>query len=124
MTITTVGIDIAKNEFVVRGVDQNCRTVLVKPKVSRAALPELIAGLLPWVIGMEACSRVLYWAMLFRVYGHEPCLMAAKFVSVDDLLEHIDRIEANIAEDDRLLSCMAKDDHRNQRLMELKEGPQ
>lgn len=45
MTITTVGIDLAKNVFAVHGVDQNGRTVLVKPKVSRAALPELIASL-------------------------------------------------------------------------------
>ena len=46
MTITTVGIDLAKNVFAVHGVDQNGRTVLVKPKVSRAALPELIASLI------------------------------------------------------------------------------
>lgn len=39
---------------------------------------------------------------------------------VDDLLEHVDRIEANIAEYDRILSRMAKTDHRSQRLMELK----
>lgn len=56
MTITTVGIDLAKNVFAVHGVDQNGKTVLIKPKVSRAALPELIASLPPCVIGMEACS--------------------------------------------------------------------
>lgn len=39
---------------------------------------------------------------------------------VDDLLEHINRIEDNIAEYDRILSRMAKTDHRSQRLMELK----
>lgn len=39
---------------------------------------------------------------------------------VDDLLEHVARIEANIAEYDRILSRMAKTDHRSQRLMELK----
>ncbi len=39
---------------------------------------------------------------------------------VDDLLEHIDRIEANIAEYDRILSRMVKTDHRSQRLIELK----
>lgn len=33
--------------FAVHCVDQNGKTVLVKPKVSRAALPELIAGLPP-----------------------------------------------------------------------------
>ena len=218
MTITTVGIDLAKNVFAVHSVDQNGRTVLVKPKVSRAALPELIASLPPCVIGMEACSGAHYWARLFRQYGHEPRLMAAKFISpyrmagksgkndaadaqaiceavrrphmrfvpvkdesqqamqclhrtrqgfieektatynrlrglisefgviapqsadalrhmvsvqksslplqvqqcVDDLMEHVDRIEANITEYDRILSHIAKTDHRSQRLMELK----
>ncbi|MEI6977588.1 IS110 family transposase, partial [Escherichia coli] len=55
MTITTVGIDLAKNVFAVHCVDQHGKTVLVKPKVPRAALPELIASLPPCVIGMEAC---------------------------------------------------------------------
>ncbi len=72
---------LAKNVFAVHGVDQHGKTVLVKPKVSRAALPELIASLPPCVIGMEACSGAHYWARLFRQYGHEPRLMAAKFVS-------------------------------------------
>jgi transposase len=221
MTITTVGIDLAKNVFAVHGVDQNGKTVLIKPKVSRSALPELIASLPPCVIGMEACSGAHYWARLFRQYGHEPRLMAAKFVSpyrmagksgkndaadaqticeavcrphmrfvpvkdesqqaiqclhrtrqgfieektatynrlrglvsefgviasqstdalrytvseqkgslplqlrqCVDLLEHIERIEEKIAEYDRILSRMAKADHRSQRLMELKRvGP-
>ena len=81
MTITTVGIDLAKNVFAVHCVDQHGKTVLVKPKVSRAALPELIASLHPCVNGMEACSGAHYWARLFRQYGHEPRLMASKFVS-------------------------------------------
>lgn len=81
MTITTIGIDLAKNVFAVHGVDQNGKTVLVKSRVTRTTLPGLIAGLPPCVIGMEACSGAHYWARLFRQYGHEPRLMAAKFVS-------------------------------------------
>lgn len=81
MTITTVGIDLAKNVFAVHCIDQNGKAVLVKPKVSRAALSELIAGLPPCVIGMEACSGAHYWARLFRQYGHDVRLMAPKFVS-------------------------------------------
>ena len=76
MTITTIGIDLAKNVFAVHGVDHAGKTVLVKPRVSRAALPELIASLPPCAIGMEACSGAHYWARLFRTYGHEPRLMA------------------------------------------------
>ncbi len=78
MTITTIGIDLAKNVFAVHGVDQNGKIVLVKPKVSRAALLELIAGFPLCVIGMEPCSGAHYWAKLFRQYGHEVRLMAAK----------------------------------------------
>jgi transposase len=33
MTITTVGIDLAKNVFAVHCVDQNGKTVLVKSRV-------------------------------------------------------------------------------------------
>lgn len=47
MAAVTVGIDLAKNIFVVHHVDKNGNAVLVKPKVSRAALPELIANLPP-----------------------------------------------------------------------------
>lgn len=59
MTFTTVGIDLAKNMFAVHGVDQNGKTVLVKLGGSRAALPELITGLPPCVIGIEACSGLI-----------------------------------------------------------------
>lgn len=56
MTTATLGIDLAKNVFAVHGVDHSGTTVLVKSRVTPAALPGLIAGLPPCVIGMEACS--------------------------------------------------------------------
>ena len=34
MPIITIGIDLAKNIFVVHGVNENGRTELVKPKIS------------------------------------------------------------------------------------------
>lgn len=80
MTITTIGIDLAKNVFAVHGFDQNGKTVLVKSRVTHAALPGLIASLPPCVIGMEACSGAHYWASLFRQYGHEPRLMSAPVI--------------------------------------------
>lgn len=81
MTITTVGIDLAKNVFAIHVVDHNDKTVLIKTNVSRAGLPELIANLPPCVIGMEACSGTHYWARLFNQYGHDARLMAPIFVS-------------------------------------------
>lgn len=53
------------------------------------------------------------------VSGQKSSLPLQVHQCVDDLLEHADRIEANIAEYDRILSRMAKTDHRSQRLMEL-----
>lgn len=44
MTITTVGIDLAKNVCAVHGVDQNGKTVLIKSRVTRAALPGVVTG--------------------------------------------------------------------------------
>lgn len=56
MSIVTVGIDLAKNVFSVHGDDDNGKPVVVKPKVARDKLLELVAQLPPFVIGMEACS--------------------------------------------------------------------
>ena len=81
MDVVTVGIDLAKNVFAVHGVDKYGNAVLVKPKVSRTTLPELIASLQPCIIGMEAFSSAHYWAGLFRQNGHDVRLMAPKFVS-------------------------------------------
>lgn len=47
MRIITVGIDLAKNVFAVHGVDENDRAALVKPKVRREDLADLIANLPP-----------------------------------------------------------------------------
>jgi len=81
MSIVTVGIDLAKNVFAVHGVDDNGKSVLVKPKVSREHLLPLIAQLPPCVIGMEACSGAHHWARQFRQHGHTVRLMAPKFVT-------------------------------------------
>jgi len=81
MSIITVGIDLAKNVFAVHGVDDNGKAVLVKPKVSRDKLLELVVQLPPCVIGMEACSGAHHWARQFRQYGHTVKLMAPKFVT-------------------------------------------
>jgi len=80
MSIITVGIDLAKNVFAVHGVDENGKAVLVKPRVVRERLLDLIAQLPPCVIGMEACSGAHHWARSFRVHGHSVKLMAPKFV--------------------------------------------
>jgi transposase len=77
--VTTVGIDLAKRVFVLHGVDAVGRVVLRKT-VRREQFMELVAGLPPCRIGMEACAGAHEWARRFAELGHEVKLMAAKFV--------------------------------------------
>ncbi len=81
MTIITIGIDLAKNIFALHGIDETSRPALVKPKVARSALLDLITTLPPCLIGMEACSGVHHWARLFQQHGHTVRLIALKFVT-------------------------------------------
>lgn len=55
MSITTVGIDLAKNVFQVHGVDERGKTVLRK-SVKRAELMKLFVNLPACLIGLEACA--------------------------------------------------------------------
>jgi transposase len=81
MAIVFVGIDLAKNVFAVHGVNDAGKPELVRPKVARAKLHELIASLPPCTIGMEACSGAHHWARLFQAHGHTVRLIAPKFVA-------------------------------------------
>ena len=78
--ITTVGIDLAKSVFSLHGVDGAGRVVL-RRSVRRDQLVEVIAGLSPCLIGMEACSGAHEWGRRFQEHGHTVRLMAPKFVA-------------------------------------------
>ena len=81
MTITTVGIDLAKNVFAVHGVGHGGLPELRRPEVRRGKLLELVASWTPCLIGMEACSGAHHWAREFEKLGHRVRLMAPKFVA-------------------------------------------
>lgn len=81
MTIAVAGIDLAKNVFAVHGVNEVGKRELVRPEVRRNKLVELIAGLSPCLIGMEACSGAHHWAREFEKLGHTVRIMAPKFVA-------------------------------------------
>jgi transposase len=78
--ITTVGIDLAKSVFSLHGVDGAGRVVL-RRAVRRDQLVEVVAGLSPCLIGMEACSGAHEWGRRFQEHGHTVRLMAPKFVA-------------------------------------------
>jgi transposase len=79
MTITTVGIDLAKNVFQLHGVDQHGKTAL-KKKLKRDQLSTFFSNMEPCLIGMEACSGAHYWARFLVNQGHSVKLMAPQFV--------------------------------------------
>lgn len=81
MAIVFVGVDLAKNVFAVHGVDEAGKPALVRPSVARAKLHDLIAGVPPCTVAMEACTGAHHWARLFAAHGHSVRLIAPKFVA-------------------------------------------
>ena len=78
--ITTVGIDLAKSVFSLHAIDGAGRVVW-RRTVRRDQLLGVVAGLVPCVIGMEACSGAHEWGRRFQQFGHTVRLMAPKFVT-------------------------------------------
>ncbi len=79
MTITTIGIDLAKNVFQVHGVDMRGHVVLRK-QVRRDQLAAFMVNLPPCLVGMEACGSAHHWARKFQDFGHTVRLMSPQFV--------------------------------------------
>jgi len=79
MTITTIGIDLAKNIFQVHGVTDEGAVAFNKP-LRRAQMLPFFSKLGPCLIGMEACSSAHYWARELTALGHEVKLMPPAYV--------------------------------------------
>lgn len=78
-TITTLGIDLAKQVFQLHGVDEQGRAILRK-KIRRAELSGFVRNLPVCRIAMEACGGAHFWAREFVKMGHEVKLIAPQFV--------------------------------------------
>jgi len=79
MTITTIGLDLAKNVFQVHGVDAHGATVLRK-QLRRDQVTAFFARLEPCLVGIEACGGAHYWAGKLGNLGHRVRMMAPQFV--------------------------------------------
>lgn len=79
MHITTLGIDLAKSVFQLHGVDADGKIVFRK-KVRRGAFLDILSGLGPCLIGMEACATSHYWARKIAELGHEVRLIPPAYV--------------------------------------------
>ncbi len=79
MTITTLGIDLAKSVFQLHGVDADGAVVLQK-KLRRGAVLDFLGKLEPCLIGMEACATAHYWAREIAALGHDVRLIPPAYV--------------------------------------------
>ncbi len=78
-TVTTIGLDLAKQVFQVHGVDKRGK-VVIKKRLSRGKVLGFFANLPPAVVGMEACGGSHYWAREIAKLGHTVRQMSPQFV--------------------------------------------
>jgi transposase len=93
MDITTIGIDIAKRNFQIHGVNKNGKTVL-KKKLMREQVLTFMANLPKCLVSIEACGGANYWAREISKLGHKVKLMAPQFVKPYVKTNKNDRIDA------------------------------
>ena len=79
MTISILGIDIAKNTFQLHGADNSGKAVL-KKRVPRHKLAAYVANLPACTVVMESCGGANYWARVFQGSGHTVKLISPQFV--------------------------------------------
>lgn len=91
--VTTIGIDLAKNIFQVRGIISG-GTVAFNKSLRRAQLLQFFKNFEPCTIGMEACGSGHHWARQFQNLGHEFRLMPAMYVKANVRREKSGTIDA------------------------------
>lgn len=79
MTITTIGLDLAKSIFQVHGIDVDGE-VIVRRRLRRSQMFEFFANLEPCLIGMEACGTAHFWARELGALGHEVKVIPPSYV--------------------------------------------
>ena len=79
MSITIVGVDLAKNVFQVHGIDELGEVVVCKA-LRRGQMKSFFNRLEPCLIGMEACATSHYWGRELCELGHRVKLMPPTYV--------------------------------------------
>ena len=79
MSVTTIGMDIAKKVFQVHGVDAD-EQVAIRRQLRRSQVIAFFRKLSPCLVGMEACATSHYWARELQKLGHEVRLMPPAYV--------------------------------------------
>ena len=79
MKIAVLGIDLGKNVCSVVGLDSSGAVVL-RRRVRRDTLIDLVAKLPSCIVGMEACCGAHRLGRLFAAQGHDVRLMSPEYV--------------------------------------------
>ena len=79
MTLTTIGIDLAKSVFQLHGVDAHGE-VLFRKKLRRGAVLDFLGDLPPCLVGLEACATAHFWAREIGALGHEVRMIPPAYV--------------------------------------------
>lgn len=79
MTITTLGIDLAKSVFQLHGVDADGAVVLQK-KLRRGAVLNVLGKLEPCLICIESCATSHHWAREIAALGHDVRVIPPAYV--------------------------------------------
>ena len=77
--IATIGVDLGKNTFHICAMNDK-GTILLRERLTRAALPKRFANIPPCRIGMEACAGSHHIGRQLTALGHDVRLMPAKYV--------------------------------------------
>jgi transposase len=79
ITITTIGLDIAKSVFQVHGVDV-AGQVVIRRQLKRRYVLVFFQKLAPCLIGIEACASSHHWSRELKALGHTVRLMPPAYV--------------------------------------------
>jgi transposase len=79
VSVTTIGLDLAKNVFQVHGVDAE-RVAVIRQRLTRGRMLKFFAKLPQCLISIEACATSHYWARELVALGHDVKLMPAQYV--------------------------------------------
>ncbi len=77
--VTTIGIDIGKNNFHLIGLD-GAGNIVLHRKLSRSQVIVRLANPPPGLIGMEACVGAHHLSRQLQALGHDARLMPAQYV--------------------------------------------
>ena len=78
-SITTIGLDIAKNVFQIHGIDE-IGVVILRRSLRRGQMSVFFGNLPPCLIGMEACATAHHWARTLTALGHDVRLIPPAYV--------------------------------------------